>query len=325
MIGLRISGPEEGADTAFERRHMIQILNYRDFISGKNPDGFAAELGSACRREGVCLLSDHGIPRGLLRDVLGEANAFFALPEAEKAPLDIRHSNCNRGWAGPGVERVGGQGGVPLRKESFSIGLDLRPDDPRVLAGEPFRAPNFWPEDELFRDVMRDYYKEMLGLGRGLMRAVERDLDMPQGFFQPHFSEPMATLRLSHTPSDPAAPDQPLSEVPQFDYGALTIVLTDGVGGIQFRTRSGEWQDIPEEPDTVMVMVGEVLMRWTNGLYRAAPHRLLPPAEPRTLAAFYLDPNPDSVVAPLPNMTGQQYPPVRAADYLRARLDDTYA
>ncbi|WP_417279777.1 isopenicillin N synthase family dioxygenase [Celeribacter sp.] len=302
---------------------MIQILDHHDLISGKDPGGFSAQLGRACRTEGVFQLKGHGIPRGLLRDVIASAEEFFALPEEDKAPLDIRHSNCNRGWAGMGVERLGGQDGTPLSKESFSIGLDLRPDDPRVLAGEPFRGPNVWPDCDQFRDVMRDYFKEMLGLGRSLMRAVESDLDLPKDFFKPHFSEPNATLRLSHTPADGWHHEVP-SDQPQFDYGALTLVLSDGVAGLQVQNRAGRWYDIPDTPDTLTVLVGEELMRWSNDLYRAAPHRVLPPVQPRTLAAFYLDPNPESVIAPLPGLGAPQYPPVRAADYLRVRLEQTY-
>ncbi|NVK45263.1 MAG: isopenicillin N synthase family oxygenase [Rhodobacteraceae bacterium] len=302
---------------------MIQILDHHDLISGKDPGGFATQLGQACRTEGVFQLKDHGIPRGLLRDVIAAAEEFFALPEEDKAPLDIRHSSCNRGWAGMGVERLGGPDGTPLSKESFSIGLDLRPDDPRVLAGEPFRGPNVWPDCDQFRDVMRDYYKEMLSLGRSLMRAVESDLDLPKDFFKPHFSEPNATLRLSHTPADAWHHEAP-SDLPQFDYGALTLVLSDGEAGLQVKNRSGRWYDIPDTPDTLTVLVGEELMRWSNDLYRAAPHRVLPPVQPRTLAAFYLDPNPESVIAPLPGLGAPQYPPVRAADYLRVRLAQTY-
>jgi Isopenicillin N synthase and related dioxygenases len=302
---------------------MIPLLDFRLQASGKDPQSFAQQMGQACRDEGVFLLSEHGIPRGLLRDVLSAAEAFFALSEAEKAPLDIRHSPINRGWAPSGVELLGGVSGTPLIKESFSLGLDLSESDPRVQAGEPFRGPNLWPEDDMFRDVMRDYYKEMLGLGRALMRGVERDLELPQGFFQPHFTDPMATLRLSYYPVGSRVMTPP-SDQPQFDYGGLTLVLTDGSGGVQIRSRTGQWRDVPEIPGALLVLVGDGLMRWTNDQYRSVPHRLLPPTRPRTLAAFYLDPNPDSIIAPLPGTGVAHYPPVQAAEYLKARLDETY-
>lgn len=303
---------------------MIPLLDFRLHTSGKDPQGFAQQMGQACRGEGIFLLSEHGIPRGLLREVLTVSADFFALPEAEKLPLDIRHSPINRGWAASGVELLGGATGTPMAKESFSLGLDLPESDPRVQAGEPFRGPNLWPEDDMFRDVMRDYYKEMMGLGRALMRGVERDLDLPQGVFQAHFTDPMATLRLSHYPDAPGAVNAPLSEMPQFDYGALTLVLSDGTGGLQIRTQSGQWRDVPEIPGTLIVLVGDVLMRWSNDLYRSVPHRLLPPTEPRNIAAFYLDPNPDSVIAPLPGAGPAHYTPVRASEFLRSRLDETY-
>jgi isopenicillin N synthase-like dioxygenase len=301
---------------------MIPLLDFRLQASGKDPLGFARQMGQACRDEGVFLLSEHGIPRGLLREVLSASETFFDLPEEEKASLDIRHSPINRGWAASGVEVLGGASGTPLSKESFSLGLDLPESDPRVQAGEPFRGPNLWPENDMFRDVMRDYYKEMLGLGRALMRGVERDLDLPLGFFQPHFTDPMATLRLSHYPA--CVQDMTLGEQPQFDYGALTVVLTDGSGGVQYLSRSGQWRDVPEIPGALLVLVGDGLMRWTNDQYRSLPHRLVPPMRPRTLAAFYLDPNPDSVIAPLPRTGAAHYPPVQASDYLRTRLEETY-
>ncbi|AJE45446.1 isopenicillin N synthase family dioxygenase [Celeribacter indicus] len=301
---------------------MIPVLNWQLFVTGKDPDAFTASLGAACRTNGIFLLSDHGIPRGLLAEVREASDAFFALPEAEKSQLDIRRSKANRGWAGVGVEITRAH----LRKESFSMGLDLTPEDPRVLAGEPFRAPNLWPEIDTFRDAMRDYYKEMLGLGRFLLKAVERDLELPAGFFQPHFSEPMATLRLSHYHGTPPAELSPEARQgpAQTDYGSLTVVLTDGASGLQVLTPRGEWVDLPEIPGTLAVLVGDCLMRWSNDQYRAAAHRILTPETPRRLAAFYLDPNPDSLIAPLPRMGPPNYAPVRAADYLRARLDETY-
>ena len=220
---------------------MIPILDLRLFSLGKDPAGFTADMARACRGSGVFLLSDHGVPRGLLKDVFEVADAFFALPALDKSALDIRHSTTNRGWAGFGVEVPVDHPDRPFYKESFSIGLDMQPDDPRVLAGEPFRAPNIWPALDMFRDVVLDYYKEMLGLGRVLMRAVERDMGLHAGFFQSHFTEPMATLRLSHYPADPwgLGPLETRGGPAQHDYGALTLVLTDGSAGLQLQDREG--------------------------------------------------------------------------------------
>jgi isopenicillin N synthase-like dioxygenase len=65
-------------------------------------------------------------------------------------------------------------------------------------------------------------------------------------------------------------------------------------------------------------------MRWTNDIYVSTPHRVLPPRNRRRSVAFFLDPDPDAVIAALPGTGEAKYPAVTGADYLRGRLDATY-
>ncbi len=306
---------------------MLPVLDYRQHASGKDCGQFAYELGKACRGDGIFLLSEHGVPRGLLREVLSASEMFFALPKADKSKLSLKDAHFTRGWADEGVEVIGGPAGAPPRKESFSIGFELPAQDPRLVSEGPLWGPNLWPDCDEFRNTMRDYYKELLALGRGIMHAVERDLDLPYGFFQPHFSEPMATLRLSHF-AEPVAPPDKIPCVARArakcDFGALTFVWVEEAQGLQYQSRDGHWQDVALVPGTLLVMVGDVLARWTNEQYRSVPHRILPMAKIGDLAAFYLDPNPDSLITALPRMGESRHPPVRASDHLWTRLQDVY-
>ena len=104
-----------------------------------------------------------------------DADAFFALPEAEKAPLWILRNPHNRGWAAEGSESLDDTSGQVDAKQAFNVGLDLAPDDPRVLAGEPFRGVNQWPDLPGFRETMLAYYDAALDLGpeSGRAGAVE--------------------------------------------------------------------------------------------------------------------------------------------------------
>jgi hypothetical protein len=72
-----------------------------------------------------------------------------------------------RGWAHDGLESLDETSGLKDRKESFNIGLDLPEDDPGVIAGEPFRGVNQWPDLPGFRDTMLAYYDAALDLGIG--------------------------------------------------------------------------------------------------------------------------------------------------------------
>ncbi|WP_050930270.1 isopenicillin N synthase family dioxygenase [Aestuariivita boseongensis] len=300
---------------------MIPLLDWQLFQ--KDPAGFSADLGAACRGPGFFLLKGHGIEAALIDDVFNQGDAFFALSDEAKAPLSILESPHNRGWAAEGSEALDETSGQVDRKQAFNIGLDLAPDDPRVLAGEPFRGVNVWPDLPRFRDVMLRYYDAVLALGVALHGAFERDLGLPSGFFAPRFDAPMATLRLlSYPPASGAAGE--IGAGAHTDYGSITLLMTDGEAGLQVRPRGGDWVDVPHVDGAFVINIGDCLMRWTNDIYVSTPHRVLPPKRARRSIAFFLDPNPEAEIRALPGTGDAKYPPVTGADYLRMRLAATY-
>lgn len=301
---------------------MIPVLDWSRFAAGTDPDGFVADLSRACRDTGFFLLKGHGVPEALIADVFAMGDAFFAQSPAEKRPLDIRRNPHNRGWAAEGSEALDETSGVMDRKEAFNVGFDLPASDPRVIAGEMFRCVNVWPEIAGFRETMLRYYNSALTLGRALHRAFEADLGLPDGFFEPHFTEPMATLRVLSYPPNPSG--QGIGAGAHSDYGSVTLLMTDGVAGLQVKPRGGDWTDVPHVPGAYVVNIGDCLMRWSNDIYVSTPHRVLPPKRARRSIAFFLDPNPDSLIEALPGTGTPKYPPISGAEYLRSRLDATY-
>ncbi len=298
----------------------IPVLDWRRFASGADRAGFVADLGRACRESGFFVLSGHGITADLIGAVFAQGDAFFALPEAQKRALDIRRNRHNRGWAAQGSEALDETSGQMDRKEAFNIGLELAAEDPRVRAGAPFRGVNIWPDLEGFRDTMLAYYNAALELGVALHEALAADLGLARGYFAPHFSAPMATLRVLRYPAGNGG----LGAGAHSDYGSLTLLMSDGVAGLQVRRRGGGWLDVPHVPGGYVVNIGDCLMRWSNDVYVSTPHRVRAPDRVRRSVAFFLDPNPDSLIAALPGTGAAKYPPVTGAEYLRSRLDATY-
>jgi isopenicillin N synthase-like dioxygenase len=288
----------------------------------------AAALGAACRGPGFFLATGHGIPDALRDGLFAAARGFFALPQAQKEAVSIRHSPHNRGYVALAEEQLDPSRPAD-RKEAFNIGLDLVPDHPEVLTGAPFRGVNLWP-DTLpgFRAATLAWFDAAWALGRLLHRGFALDLGLPEEFFEDKLDRPLATLRLLRYPAAP--PDAPLGAGAHTDYGNVTVLATDGTPGLEVRPRGSDaWVEVPHVPGAFVCNIGDCLMRWSNDTYVSTPHRVRAPAAERFSAAFFLDPNPDTVVEALPGCTGPdrpaKYPPVTCAVYLRERLDATYA
>ncbi|ODN69960.1 isopenicillin N synthase family dioxygenase [Methylobrevis pamukkalensis] len=310
----------------------LPIIDLSALVGADDPAALAmvaAEIGAAARGPGFFYVSGHGIDPDLLADVFTQSAAFFDLPRADKAPLSIERSPHNRGYVGLLGEKLDSAKPADL-KEAFNIGLDLSPDDPRILGGEPFRGVNVWPDLPGFAETMRGYYDAAWSVGRLLHRAIAVDLGLAPDFFEDKLDQPMAVLRLLHYPPHPAGAEEgQLGAGEHTDYGNITLLMTDDVGGLEVRRRDGTWLKAPPIPGAFVCNIGDCLMRWTNDVYVSTPHRVLNAGgRERYSVAFFLDPNPDALVACLPGCasdeTPAKYAPVTGADYLAARLDATY-
>lgn len=320
------------------RKHMekslntIPLIDVAPLLSG-TPDqarGVAHALGRACRDVGFFYAVGHGVTADLRQRVFDCAVAFFTGPASIREAVCFQGPGSNRGYI-----RLGGETLDPSKpadvKEAFNIGLELAPDDPELLACAPFRDANLWPDIPDFRDTMLAYFNQVWRLGRDLHRGFALDLGLEADFFETRLDKPLATMRLLHYPRVTAPlPEGQLGAGIHTDYGNVTLLATDAVGGLMVRDRSGRWLEAPVIPDAFVCNIGDCLMRWSNDVYVSTPHKVVsPPASDRYSVAFFLDPNPDAIIACLPTCTGEgrpaKYEPVSGADFLRSRLEPTYA
>lgn len=307
----------------------IPIIDVAGLVAGSDDGGRAiAAISSACRDVGFFYVTGHPVPEALSVAVFDQAARFFAQEEATKRRV-LYSAAGNRGYVPMKGEALD-PGQPPDLKEAFNIGLDLPDDDPDLLAGRGFRAANLWPDLPGFRQTMLDYFAACQALGVLLHRAFAQDLGLPPTFFDDKLDRPMAVLRLLHYPPAPARREAgQLGAGEHTDYGCVTLLATDGVGGLEVRTRSGEWLAAPHVPGSFVCNIGDCLMRWTNDIYVSTPHRVVSPAgRERFSVAFFLDPNPDAWIACLPGCATTdrpaRYQPIRGDSFLTARLSPTY-
>ena len=301
---------------------MLPMLDWSE--AKKNRANFVADLGKAVRETGFFFLSNTQVPAELRSEVFRLADVFFSQTPDEKAKLSILDTPHYRGWAKPGDESLDETRPEVDTKETFNIGYDLAPDDPAILANEAFRGVNRWPDIPGFAETMLEYYEACQAQSMALLSVMAEDLGLPTDYFVSLFAEPMSAIRLLHYPPASGAVNE-IGAGAHSDYGAITLLMTDGEPGLQVRPRGCDWIDVPAIPDAYIVNIGDCLMRWTNDIYVSTPHRVLPPARQRRSVAFFCEANPDALVRALPGTGEAKYPPIRAADYLSMRLEATYA
>ena len=63
---------------------------------------------------------------------------------------------------------------------------------------------------------------------------------------------------------------------PQCTHGphSAPAQAPDPSGGLEVRTREGEWVAVPHHDGALLVNIGDMLSRWTNDHYVSTPHRV---------------------------------------------------
>jgi len=235
----------------------------------------AAELREACMDIGFFYVKNHRVPEAHLQDVRTQTEQFFALPEHVKTKYDIGRIKRHRGFVPVGA-LTAGPDEDPDQQEGYEVALELPADDPDYLTGSKLFGPNVWPEElPEFQSGVYSYFESVFALGCKLFGAFALALDLPENYFNRELSKPIAQLRLLYYPPMENKRPEPLMGIgAHTDYECFTI-LWQTEPGLQVQNRNQEWIDAPPVEDTFLVNIGDMMMRWTNNLFRSTPHRVV--------------------------------------------------
>ena len=238
-------------------------------------DAAARAIHRACRETGFFYVTGHGVDPALCDAQIAAARRVFALPDGAKRALDVAHSPCRRGYEGPGTQTLDA-GSAADHKESFIVSNELGPTSPLVIAGVPNQGPNQWPDGlPGFREQMLAYQAAMIGLGRRLMGLLARSVELPAAHFAGGMREPQCAVRLLRYPPQPAdAGGNLLGAGAHTDWGSITILLQDGLCGLEVLNAAGDWIRATPIPGSFVINIGQMMERFTAGLYRANLHRV---------------------------------------------------
>lgn len=283
---------------------VIDVGALRGGASDPDTAACIAAMDQACTETGFFVITRHDLgPR--LDDVFTAARAFFAGTDEDKAAAAMVG---NDGYLPPGSDRTG-------TKEMFDLGLE---------------SFDRWPAIDGFEEAMRRYQAAALEVAADVLRGLAIALGESPTFFADRMHDAQCFLRLIHAPALPAAAADDLSTGPHTDYGAITLLATDGVSGLEVKPVGQDWTPVTVPEGALVVNLGDMLARWTNDRYVSTPHRVVAqPDEDRYSVPFFVNPDPDTIVVTIPSCLADgevaRYEPITAGDFLQGRIDGTIA
>ncbi len=305
---------------------VIPVIDITPLRTGADPDQVARALHAASRNLGFIYIKGHGIPDDIIQAAREAAYGFFRSAESDKQTVSV--SAKHRGWIGRGGARMRDDAKADL-KESFIWGYQdtsgATPED------HPLRGPNQWPPfaPDLQARAM-DYFHHAHDVARHLMRGFALGLELPENFFLRTCSRPLSRASFVYYPAQPdeMGADQ-FGVGPHTDFGVLTVLCQDAVGGLQVQDVNGDWIQAPPIEGTLIVNVADLLSRWTDGAYNSTPHRVVNSSGRERLSlVLAFDPDPETVIDAR-EIFGADHPArqdaITCGDYLIRRFNKAFS
>jgi isopenicillin N synthase-like dioxygenase len=318
----------------------VPVIDLSPYMEG-TPEGkrkVAAEVGRACRDIGFLTIVGHGVPKSLIDACYDVSAKFFDLPEPEKMKVERPAPDQIRGYSpvcGEGLTYSLDVPAPPDLKESLTVGpIDVPAGDDYFHGPQagPHFAANLWPANPPdLKEIWTAYFQALEKLSADMMRIFALALDLPEHFFDDKIDRHISMFRVLNYPDQQAAPEPgQLRAGAHSDYDGLTIVCQDMVGGLQVQNQQGDWVDVKPVAGAFVVNIGDLMMNWTNDLWRSTMHRVINPPREHAIGSrrqslvFFHQPNYDAMITVLDSCQSAtnpaKYAPVTSGDYLRSKF-----
>lgn len=286
-------------------------------------------LRAACSNPGFFQVTGHQVSRSVRATLFTQLRQFFALPQGAKDALHRNNSPHLRGYETVGDEKM--EHGFHDQKEGLMIGQELPP-------GRFLQGPNLWPLEEEapgFRGAFMAYFEAVHELSKTMFRLMALTLDLDERCFDA-FVDSRDSVRLCRAHRYPPTTTPEIAARSRgigahTDYGALTLLMQDDVGGLEvFHRESETWHAVPFVEDAYVVNIGDMMERWTNGKYMSTLHRVISPVgdKDRYSVVCFNEGLLDQVIECIPTCLGPGEKPkwkaVKVEDHLRARYGAAY-
>ncbi|MEH2026169.1 isopenicillin N synthase family dioxygenase [Nostoc sp.] len=300
----------------------IPVIDFEIFLGGDtiSKELIAHQIASALQEIGCLYLKNHDVSTTLIAQAFAQAKSFFALPLEDKQQIALTEK-CHRGYIPLGMSSI--------LSEQFYFGREMNPEELNKL-DHPFHQANQWLQNQPeFRETMLQFFAACHTSMLKVLEALAIALKLPESYFVELHSEQNHAMGLHHYPGASEPPKtQNIRLGEHTDGNTITYVFQHEVEGLEICTKTGERVPVPLIPDTVVVMAGEILQRWTNDKVYATKHQVAIPSasqdiQPRYSFAFFASPNNDAEIACsescLQANETAKYPPILTSEFYTQR------
>ncbi|MBL8784464.1 MAG: isopenicillin N synthase family oxygenase [Deltaproteobacteria bacterium] len=305
----------------------IPVVDLKQFTHGDRDDQarFVSALGAALTEFGFVAVENHALDVEALAATYTELKRLLDQPREVKLRYEVPENGRQRGYTAFGLEHAKDHA-VPDLKEFWHIGPELADTHPLRE-----RIPhNVWPEDfEAFKTSSLALYASLFATGKELIRAIARFLGADEAEFMRMIDGGNTILRLIRypAPGEVEVPEGAVWAAAHEDINLITLLPEATDPGLQLLRRDGTWLDIAPVKGQLIADTGDMMQRLTNGVIPSTTHRVLQPRHasgPRYSIPFFVHPQPDYVLSPLPQCVTADNPrrweDITAEGYLMERI-----
>ncbi len=287
------------------------------------------QLGEAYQSIGFVALKNHGLNDAQTKELYADVQAFFQLPDQAKQAYEVPELAGQRGYISKGKEHAKGRNTGDL-KEFFHVGQEVEDQNDPVRHEYP---ANIWPREVPgFQQSTFRAYRTLEAAGQDVLRAIALFLHLPENYFDDKVKSGNSILRPIHyfpIENPDEVPADAVRAAEHGDINLITLLMGASADGLQVLRRDGQWIAITALPDQIVVNVGDMLQRLTNGVLRSTIHRVVnPPREKmntsRYSIPFFMHPRSEMSLAALEHCITPDNPKqeadITAGEFLNERL-----
>ncbi|KAL4187020.1 hypothetical protein AMTRI_Chr09g37020 [Amborella trichopoda] len=254
------------------------------------------QIAHACQNDGLFQVVNHGIPEGVIENMMQVSRDFFRLPEFEKM----------KNFSDDPSKTMRLSTSFNMKRESVHNWRDY-------LRLHCYPLQDFtdeWPSNPTsFRGCVSEYCTMVRGLVLRLLEAISESLGLEGDYIEKALGKQGQHMAINYYPPCPE-PELTYGLPGHTDPNALTILLQDQVPGLQV-LKDGKWVAVDPIPNSFVVNVGDQIQVISNGRYKSAIHRAVVNNEKERISVptFYC-PSDDAIISPAEKLLDKDHPPI---------------